>query len=53
MWEGSCMGEGALQRSQAQFCLLNLHISLIKPCSGFQQGLEALPLSLVDKAGER
>lgn len=53
MWEGSRMGGGALQGSQAQFCLLYLHFSVIKPRSGFQQGLEALNLSLADKAGER
>lgn len=41
-WEGSSMGGGALRGSQ---CLLNLHFSVIKPCSGFQQGLEAPLLS--------
>lgn len=39
------MGGGALQGSQALLCLPNLHFSVIKPCSGFQQGLEASLLS--------
>lgn len=45
MWEGSSMGGGALQGSQAPLSRLNLHFSVIKPCSGFQQGLEASLLS--------
>jgi len=53
MWEGSREGGGALRGSQLQFCLLPLHFFAVRLCSGFQQGLEALNVSLVDKAGEQ
>lgn len=44
------MGGGALPGSHAPWCLLNLHFSVIKPCSGLQQGLEA---SLISGQGRR